>query len=456
MTPDEMIDRASVLWRSRQLVPFIGSGMSRMTCTDWAAFVQRLEKEAGLQGAGGAADANAAGALVRRADRAVQALAFQDKLSAACRSALFEGKDQTVPEQTAALAKLSWPLVISTNYDDLFVKASNRAAPPIKRPPNVKPEDGKVLVFGRGVEDCRAVLGGLDVPARPALWAIQGFLGECGPGHRKTELARQVVVGHHQYQRVMNDDRLFRRAFAEVFRRRSFLFLGSGLQEDYFVNLFGEILHGFGPGPHPHFALMKEGEADPLFLLTRLNVNLVTYKDHADLPNFLNNLVTKIGEKKGGAHRGTQTAATYALPNGRSLTLKSQELPVDSSGGRSWRVASLGREGKRTYSGGTARRLLGQDVGNHAFLPMPNHENVFSCRDASIVGVTPVHQGSRDVRGIRNVMGELLSAAEAQNISLVQLPLLAAGSASTWHRTFCLVQNASWHSRRDQEWQGYP
>ena len=45
---------------------------------------------------------------------------------------------------------------------------------------------------------------------------------------RAHELAGQVVAGHQQYQNAINAHAHFRRAFAEVFRRRSLLFLGSG------------------------------------------------------------------------------------------------------------------------------------------------------------------------------------------------------------------------------------
>ena len=122
-------------------------------------------------------------------------------------------------------------------------------------------------MLGRRLEDCYQVLRSLDEPSPPILWVLQGFLGGqtsqsdkiISDGKRRRELTNQLVVGHQQYQRVINAEEHFRRAFAEVFRRRSLLFLGSGLLEDYLVNLFGEIIHYHGPGPHPHFALLGRG-----------------------------------------------------------------------------------------------------------------------------------------------------------------------------------------------------
>ena len=65
--------------------------------------------------------------------------------------------------------------------------------------------------------------------------------------------------------------------------RRSLLvpFIRSGLVEHYLVNLFGEIIHYHGPGPHPHFALLNKKEKqsfDPWFLQNRLGIVTVSYE----------------------------------------------------------------------------------------------------------------------------------------------------------------------------------
>jgi SIR2-like domain len=189
--------------------------------------------------------------------------------------------------------------VLATNYDDFYWSATASTARP--------------NVYGRGLEDCHRVLRSLDEATPPILWTLQGFLGGQAEKHeaiikdtiRRRELVNQLVVGHQQYQRAINSENHFRRAFAEVFRRRSLLFLGSGLLEDYLVNLFSEIIHHHGPGPYPHFALInvKERERfDSSFLQTRLGIVPVFYKDHNDIPNYLNELSTLVnywpGSKK--------------------------------------------------------------------------------------------------------------------------------------------------------------
>jgi hypothetical protein len=155
-------------------------------------------------------------------------------------------------------------------------------------------------ILGRSREDCHLVLRSLDETTPPILWALQGFLGGqvekelekvISDSVKRYELASQLVVGHQQYQRAINAEGHFRRAFAEVFRRRSLLFLGSGLLEDYLVNLFSEILHNQGSGPYPHFALLNIRDRerfDSSFLQTRLGIVPVFYDNHNQLPEYLN------------------------------------------------------------------------------------------------------------------------------------------------------------------------
>ena len=157
-----------------------------------------------------------------------------------------------ITPQTKALARLYWPLVLTTNYDDLLYRAV------------YEPRHSGWAVRGRSWSDCDWVVAGLTGPATRTLWALQGFLpypgGPFGAAFApeeaaalEAELAAQMVVGHEEYRRVTHREPWFRRAFAEVFRSRSFLFLGSGLAENYLLELFGEALEMTGMSPYPHY-----------------------------------------------------------------------------------------------------------------------------------------------------------------------------------------------------------
>ncbi|HJQ68070.1 MAG TPA: SIR2 family protein [Blastocatellia bacterium] len=294
----DILPHIATLYRRSLLVPFIGSGMSLPACTSWAEFLRKLALEASVEEVSKKLSAKKKriepSVLSRLADETVSALRPlpYEQRSAKYRRALVAcNPDETAspPPQSEALAQCYWPLVLTTNYDDLYWSAASK-------------NWGPPLVLGRRLEDCYQVLRSLDEPTPPVLWALQGFLGGqsekrsdviVGDAKRRRGLIDQLVVGHQQYQRVINAEEHFRRAFAEVFRRRSLLFLGSGLLEDYLVNLFGEIIHYHGPGPHPHFALLWKKDAkrfDPWFLQNRLGIVPVFYKDHSELPAYLEEL----------------------------------------------------------------------------------------------------------------------------------------------------------------------
>ena len=100
------------------LVPFIGSGMSRPACSDWTAFVTALEKQkqTGEPVAG-------ASNLIQRALFALQALRQDGVDIAEAISKAVYCEDAKVPDQAVALASIYWPLVCTTNYDDIYLRA---------------------------------------------------------------------------------------------------------------------------------------------------------------------------------------------------------------------------------------------------------------------------------------------------------------------------------------------
>ena len=130
---------------------------------------------------------------------------------------------QTIPPQTLSLSRLSWPLVLSTNYDNCYAAAFHKSFP-----------ERHLAIVGRDAEDCQRVLTSLSTAGRSLLWALQGYLKDLPysdlPSIVTPDLDAQLVVGHEEYRRVTYRALHFRRAFAEVFRQRSLLFLGAGIR----------------------------------------------------------------------------------------------------------------------------------------------------------------------------------------------------------------------------------
>ena len=134
----------------------------------------------------------------------------------AIREAL-SGVPGPTPESTTRLAEIRWPLVITTNYDDLFFYACRNLRQNDK-------QDWPGEILGRSPRDCKLVYSSLTGPFdREYFWHVQGFLGgPCGQYHeddgiRIRELQDQLVIGHAEYRKATNRAPDFRRCFTEVF-----------------------------------------------------------------------------------------------------------------------------------------------------------------------------------------------------------------------------------------------
>lgn len=172
-----LIPNLVALYQRGLLVPFIGSGMSRPTCTDWLTFLLRLARIAKM-------DAEVAqlkreqdkpqeeapdyGLRYRIADRIVHQMHSLTPSEKAQRLRVgIQGWDDSVraaiPENLTALTDgLLWPLVITTNYDDLYWAACVEQ----KQVPEI---------IGRGIADCHTILRSLDHITAPMCWALQGL-----------------------------------------------------------------------------------------------------------------------------------------------------------------------------------------------------------------------------------------------------------------------------------------
>lgn len=288
----KLLPRLVGAYESGRLVPFIGSGMSAGACTSWPEFIARLERRAFPDRRPTSVARGDSAHLVERANRAVRRLRSRRRgeFETAMRYALV-ARANSIPSQTSALAELWWPLVLSTNYDNCYVAAFRKRFP-----------DELHDVVGRSSEDCQRVLTSLSNPGRALLWALQGHLGvpsKIARYRARPELAEQLVVGHEEYRRVTYRDLPFRRAFAEVFRQRSLLFLGAGIRETYLQELFGEVIEIFGPSSRPHYALMPAGEVDPEFMLARFQIRVVEFPagEYDEVQGWLTDFVSEVAAR---------------------------------------------------------------------------------------------------------------------------------------------------------------
>jgi hypothetical protein len=389
-----VINEAKTAYSCGRLVPFVGSGLSRKVCRSWTDMIEALEQ---LPGAGDLA----AGALTtddfsnaNRAARALERRRLGLGIPAAesVREALLEGGPAAPPHATAALAALHWPLVLSTNYDDLYVAAVHQRQLQThryhrRRTSELERRTASVRVVGRSSVDCHRVACALSAPAPPLLWALQGYLGGqatatipreeapvlyaewavpygavdlsvrgTGPG-----LESEIVVGHADYRRVALRSESFRRTFAEVFRQRSLLFLGSSLTDRYLLDLFSQIIELTGPNAYPHYAIMQRDALDPALMQRNFGIWVHEITEFDEIPD----LVRQLHE--------TPPTRRYAYRAGSAqLTVDTAPLPLVSDQSACV-VLSGGGTGRQPRLEDWAVRYL-SDSGYLACAPAPDEE----------------------------------------------------------------------------------
>lgn len=482
---DEALPQLLSLYDRGLLVPFIGAGMSANACPLWPGFVERLEAEASAPGHIGKAESKEQNAsqseLIRRADIAVRKLRRKgfDRLIDAVDRAIYGGsivgrrarRPMSPPGQTLELAAIYWPLVITTNYDDHYVRAHERAdAADVNGGASfvtkIPVEWKRLSIVGRSQRDCHRVLAALHASDSPLLWALQGFLPRHDAPRPDTEaLMGELVVGHEAYRRATHREQHFRRTFAEVFRRRSFLFLGSGLGEPYFLDLFNEVLEYFGPNAQPHFACVgadqiASGAVDPEFLRARFNIIVLEYGRHDDLKRWLTHFRTKIDEpRRMPARWGYRFALQLpieqpgvAAKNGQNavgvddLTIVADPLPVPAPG--EFVVVSGGPgTGCTNVSPSIKEYLNGLEPGMCTARGWEMAKGYDTLREVSLDSGRRVAIASawkderhRDLRRISVAATEAFEWAAEGRATLLRMSLLASGASAPFHPRFSFIE----------------
>ena len=502
-----MLDQLLLSYERGLLVPFIGAGMSSPVCHLWERFVESLTKAAGLDPR---KKTRASSDPVQRAAEAVRLLRFRgdDSLAKGVRQALPTGSADPLP-QTAALAQTHWPLILTTNYDDLFIAAAADARferLSAKRVHRLTPKESSaapLVLVGRSPSACQRVLTSLIQPDDPILWALQGFVGgqavdlrinDPDYEQRRRELAGELVVGHLEYRKVARAVPHFRRAFAEVFRSRSLFFLGAGLNDQYFLELFNEIIELYGPSPYPHFALMKKGTCDPDFIRQYFGIWVAQWQQPGEVSEFLLKFAQRVKEQRvrqtvwkfdhqvdvhGG--RARRKAALRILRGPAPTIPRASECVVFSAGGSRGKlqISSVGKE-----------ILAGQNLGfeESDFLPLEGTRAsvpIWKHRQGSFLAVNarvnpwtkqgarlypqdptryPIGKGRsggvggrkrRDLRILSAAVGTLLDVAQKRSYRQIHCVLLAAGPLRTFPQSAALMEMVRGWSRWRAEAKGH-
>ncbi len=474
MTFDQLLPRLVAAYHQGLLVPFLGAGMSRTSCPDWATFIADLERQAAPSSEATAtprvqaSTADAGGNLVFRANAAIRKLSLGTPaaLREAIHASLYQSGETdlalTGVPQTTALASLWWPLLVSSNYDDLFVTAYARqrqdelgkaldtggAASAEYEVRSSEPYNGHVQVLGRSRRDCARVLSALSVTVPTVLWTIHGFL----PRQEQPELAHlanEMVVGHDEYRRIAHADPYYRRAFGELWRRRSLLFLGSSLGDPYLLDLFSEVQELHGTNPQPHYALVEDDKVlDEELLRTRFNIIVARYGRHGELPEHLQELARRV---RAPQPRPTRFAWHYAWDDDRALRggapdleLAHSGLPTSLGDGEGILLSagfpdSEARDDRLFFSAGILHVLERVDPkffeAVSAGEAIPIEDGVFSVPapdggSSRVAAIRPwKDERTRDLNLLRELLPKALRWASGNGIQHLHLPLIGGGAS---------------------------
>jgi hypothetical protein len=433
----DAIDHLRVAYRRGQLVPFLGSGLSAGVVPMWSGLVRALARRARLTDLRLGKDPTDQ-QLIVASERVVAKLNGMGRgVFAATLEKIVQhpASAAEIPPATSHLASVWWPLVVTTNYDRLFLRAFDERHSHGNRAHYV------MGVVGRSARDAHVALASLSVPQRPLLWALQGFFGESING---SDLRSELVLGYDQYRRATFDNSSFRAAFSELYRNRLLLFAGAGLAEDYFRGLFDESLVRLGANQHAHCALVNErdlGRVSPWLLHARLNIIVITYRDPTEEPYSgfapcLRELADALSEPPGGRR-------DFLITNRRGAPLPVQIMPAPLptiSSRKHWIVGSA----QRWIDGSL---VINSDVKRPSkprCLPIQEHANLLRVSGTHVlVAVGPRAGGkdSRDLRLVADLTTQALTVAARGGCEVVSLMLLGASAeGGRWPRIFSLVQ----------------
>ncbi len=431
---ERILRQLCAIYDQGNLVPFVGSGMSIPHCVTWKRFVESLEEQTRRCGKSSSPNRD----LVRRANVAMRNLRLTGGNTAECiRRALYRAEvpDTHVPPQTKELARLYWPLICTTNYDDVYLRAREQQVP-----------GAPVRVFGRSDADCRQVLNHLRFPTREVVWALQGFLRPRHQTNWPEHLERELVVGHAEYRAAANREPHFRRSFAEVFRNSSFLFLGSGLSEPYFLSLFDEIIELNGPPNRPHFAFLESGDLDPEFMRQNYNIECMLYPEgkHDELVGHLKRFADSVlgprVRKASWGYRLSEKPYVDSSAAAEDFKVVRSGLPHPATLPSGHCLAiSCGRSGEQPLVGS---RLAEEFKLSSGFQRLSPDQVVTASKDLrNTYGI--VARGEGDVRSpkvVRTAFATALDFLNGRKVSQLHVQLLAVGPERNFRPWISLVQ----------------
>jgi hypothetical protein len=198
--------------------------------------------------------------MLAELDTVVEALRSRRQYQAAL-TAVFRPKSPTPGDVHHALAALDVALLATTNYDTLFERVEG-------------PGERAVFTW----KDADNALADIRED-RKVLFKIHG----------SAENDATVVMTRREYDAAAKDGP-YQRIMSHLLQTYTFLMVGFGINDPLDLDLvFGLNVRAFGSASRAHYALMQKTESAPHRDRWQrdMNIQVVPYDDHADLPGIL-------------------------------------------------------------------------------------------------------------------------------------------------------------------------
>jgi hypothetical protein len=315
-------------------------------------------------------------------------------------------------------------------------------------------------------------------------------------GNRTGELEGELVVGHAEYRAVAMRSESFRRAFAEVYRSRSLLFLGSGLRDRYLLDMFSQVSELYGASSQPHYAVVCANEVDVEFHGRYFGIRVVEVDRYTEIPSLLSQIQAAANDSTARRRWSyqkpsptRQTSSSVEIREGEFDATKSPLgcIIISGGGGRDWPRVNLAmidylvavgvlpkhlrsrpgdtrreEDARREYVGRMLRQAEGRSY-TWVFDDTPNARNrdcptVFVARarleahsqlgrqNRPVAHRTSASRGDRagrlwrDLRLIKPVMIEALEVGAEAGHQAVQSTILSSGDLRSFPASFALQE----------------
>jgi len=249
----------------RSVIPFVGAGLSIYGHPDdrlpsWRSLLIRLKDAA----ASHFSDAKKLGAI----DALLDAGMLDDAAEIICKALpspelrrlmhhTFETASKPLPPAIRSLAKVKWPLIITTNYDSFIERAWPHGYLPI--------------LTGRDIQDIIYLAGGIGW--KPHLIKLHGCLDRYDTWVLTASQYNALAVNNQRYETMM-----------KVLFSRSLLFLGYGMADKDFNPLLEQLTTLFPAGIGDHFAVLDDRRKDDPHIkrIIAMGIQPIWYTSEAD------------------------------------------------------------------------------------------------------------------------------------------------------------------------------